>query len=319
VAAGCETPGLDAVPVPEPVDDAQTTINSIAAALGRFAPVIGVTNAATVLLEVRREWYVSRNGQRDALWALRRAVSQATSLVFVASPQFCATARPGASPAAHEIDLVALLAARMQAWPALRVVIATPRVPDPDTEYGGWVREALAARTEAYDALRAVDPDRVVMFHPAGFPGRDAAIRTTTVIVDDMWSLVGSSHWRRRGMTFDEGVDIVGLDRALDATGASARVRAFRRGLMAMLLQVPVAAPGAVPDGDWVKLSEPAGTFDFVAALAAQGGLGRILPFWPGPADTDVLAQSHDVADPDGATTDDYLTLFAGLIGEGPG
>jgi hypothetical protein len=87
---------------------------------------------------------------------------------------------------------------------------------------------------------------------------------------------------------------------------------------MAAMLRVPVAAATAGVGADWVRLSEPEGSFDLVTDVLAQGGLGRILPFWRGPTDTDVVAQTHEVADPDGVSSDRYLELFAGLIGEGP-
>lgn len=48
--------------------------------------------------------------------------------------------------------------------------------------------------------------------------------------------------------------------------------------------------------------------------------MGRLLPFWPGPEDDwpAVLTQSHDVADPDGASGDNYKLYFLSLIGESP-
>ena len=64
--------------------------------------------------------------------------------------------------------------------------------------------------------LLAVAQDRVAMFHPVGFPGRTAFIRTTSVIVDDVWCLVGAAHFRRRGMTFD-GTTFIGLFASLIA------------------------------------------------------------------------------------------------------
>lgn len=320
VAVGVETPELlpAAIPAPPPGATAQTVINSLAGLVGVPAPTFTVVNDVQIIQEIRREFAVTRNGQRDALWALRRAVGSARRLVFVASPQFCATARPDGAPAAHELDLVAVLADRMASQRSLRVVIAVPRLPDHAKSYGGWVREALQARAEAVDALRGVDAKRVAVFHPVGFPGRHLRIRTTSVIVDDTWALVGTSHWRRRGMTFDEGVDVVSIDRTLDATGASSRIRAYRRGLMAQMLQIATPAPASAPSADWVRLGSPLACHDLVADLIDQGGLGRLLAFWPGPTDTDVIAMNHDVADPDGASEAGYLTLFAGLIGESP-
>ena len=58
---------------------------------------------------------------------------------------------------------------------------------------------------------------------------------------------------------------------------------------------------------------------DLIADLVGQSGLGRLAPFWAGPIDNDVLAQSPTVADPDGGTSeDDLVTQFSGLIGESP-
>ena len=143
------------------------------------------------------------------------------------------------------------------------------------------------------------------------------AIRTTSVIVDDAWALVGTSHWRRRGMTFDEGVDVVGFDRATDGGGASRRIRVFRQALLAALtgVRAPVAP---ATDPDWSRLAGTRSCVDLVGDLVAQGGLGRLAPFWAGPTD-DVLEQSVYVADPDGGTSDEYLLRFANLIGESSG
>ncbi len=318
VAVGVETPELlpDVIPIPGPTASVQDVIDDLASALGVSpAPTVTIANEDVMRDELREEFHVTRSGRRDALWALRRAVGQARDLVFVASPQFARTARSDATPQPHEVDLVEQLADRMTAHPNLRVVIAVPLWPDAAPAYGGWIREAFSARNEAVDDLVAVDPDRVTVFHPIGFPGRPAPIRTTAVVVDDVWALVGTSHWRRRGMTFDEGVDVVTIDRDLDDRGASRRIRTFRRAFLGSLLQVPL---DDVSSADAIRLASPAGAFDLVHDLVAQDGLGRIRPFWRGPTDSDVLAQSHDIADPDGASADQYLLLFAGLIGETP-
>jgi hypothetical protein len=317
VAVGTETPELlpDAIPIPGPTASVQDVIDDLAGALGVSPPPVTIANEDVMRDELREEFHVTRAGRRDALWALRRAIGQARDLVFVTSPQFARTARPDATPQAHEVDLVEALADRLSAYANLRVLIALPLWPDAAPEYGGWIREAFAARNEAVDELVAVDPDRVTVFHPIGFPGRPAPLRTTVVVVDDVWALVGTSHWRRRGMTFDEGVDVVTIDRDLDDRGASRRIRTFRRSFLGSLVQV---SPDDVTSADAIRLASPAGSFDLAHDLVAQEGLGRIRPFWRGPTDSDVLAQSHDIADPDGASADQYLLLFAGLIGETP-
>ena len=320
VAVGVETPELlpNVLQPPAPGASAQDLVNDLANLLGVPPPGFALVNDDQILREVRREFHHARQGSRDALWSLRRAIGQARRFVLVAGPHFGPTAYvpEGETPAVHELDLVQVLVDQLAAQASLRVVIATPRLPDHSPAYGGWVRQALAARAEAVERLRDAAGDRVVAFHPVGFPGRDVRIRTTSVVVDDVWAMVGTSHWRRRGLTFDQGVDVVTLDRTMDATGVSARVRAFRRGLLASLLSVPVPAVPAVPDPEWVRLATGISMAELAGDLLDQGGLGRVLPFWEGPTDNDVLAGNPNLVDPDGSTSDQYLALFASLIGE---
>ncbi len=68
------------------------------------------------------------------------------------------------------------------------------------------MRAAFAQRAAAVKKLAQDSPGRVVAFSPVGFPGRWSAIRSTVVLIDDVYALVGTSHLRRRGMTFDGGV-----------------------------------------------------------------------------------------------------------------
>jgi hypothetical protein len=60
--------------------------------------------------------------------------------------------------------------------------------------------------------ILGLPPERVVFFHPIGFPGRPSRIESTVVIVDNTWAMVGSSTFRRRGLTFDGGSDLVFTD-----------------------------------------------------------------------------------------------------------
>jgi hypothetical protein len=292
-------------------------INNAASQMGLPAPAITVSiqNEPRLQREIRREFFVARHGLRDAQWSLRRAIAEARELVYIESPQFARTARPVGPPQAFEVDLVAELAASLAAHPNLKVLICTPRDPDFATNFKGWWRQHYQARIEALGALLAVAPGRVALFHPVGFPGRTAFVRTTSVIVDDVWCLVGATHWRRRGMTFDGSAAIASFDRQLEH-GYSLRVRAYRRALMAAKLGVQPPAPGAPPSGEWLRLARPASAFDLVADLLAQGGLGRIQPLYAGPSDTTVLPAGANIADPDGSDGAGFVTTFAGMLNE---
>jgi hypothetical protein len=314
VAAACETPELSVVPPPAPGTNAQGVINSIASAIGLSPPTFTATNDARIIGEIRRECVVSAAGSRDAVWSLRRVLREARELIYVESAQFARTARPDTTTT-HEVpDLIAEIVTSLEKHPNLKVIVCTPRESDFAANYPGWSREHYKARLEAVTTLLAAEPGRIAVFHPVGFPGRTAFIRTTSVIVDDVWALVGATHFRRRGMTFDGSAAIASFDRQM-SSGYSKKVREYRRNLMAA--KMAIAAPGAsTPSADWLRLGQPESAFQLVTAWLSQGGLGFIQPLWTGPADTSVLPATDDMADPNGADDGTYLGLFASLLAE---
>jgi hypothetical protein len=306
VAAVTETPELSPFAAPSPGITVASLLAPIATGLGLTPPAITIANEARLQREVRREYIVSANGLRDALWSLRRAVHEARELIYIESPQFAHTGTT---------DLVAEIAASMAAHPELRVIICTPRESDFSPKYRGWSRQHFRARGQAVGDLMAVDRERVVAFHPNGFGGRNGSIRSTVVIIDDVYALAGATHWRRRGMTFDGSVAIASFDRQMEA-GYSRGVRAFRRQLMAAKLRVQAPAAGATPSGEWLRLARPGSAFELVQNWLAAGGLGFIQPLYPGPADDAVLPATDDMADPDGSNGATFVATFASLLGE---
>ncbi|MEJ7761023.1 MAG: hypothetical protein WKF55_15690 [Gemmatimonadaceae bacterium] len=318
-AVGTETPWLSSFTPPPAGNTVNQMIQNAATAMGVSPPsiTVTVTNEPRLQREVRREFFAAKQGVRDVQWALRRAFAEARELVYIESPQFAMTARSAdpTAPEGHEVDLVAELAARLEAHRTLRVIICTPRLSDFADDYRTFHRQHYAARLEAYTALRTAAKDRVLLFHPVGFPGRPAYIRTTSVIVDDVWTLVGATHFRRRGMTFDGSAAIASYDRQI-TNGYSTRVRNFRRALMAAKLRVPAPVASQPLDGEWVRLGRPVSAFDVVRDLLEQGGYGRIQRLWAGPMDTSVLAAQANVADPDGSKGDSIFTTLAGMLNE---
>lgn len=323
VAAVVETPELSLLPDTNPLGSStpitfQQMLTQLSDALGLSSPPsVTFDNGDRLVNEVRREYFLAKRGNRDALWSLNRAIGEADELVYIETAGFARTARPTATPAAHEIDLVQKLADRMTANPNLKVVVCVPRDTDFAAPFAPFVRRAIAQRSEAIDLLRAADATRVTVFHPRGFPGRWAQLRSTTVIVDDIWCLTGATHFRRRGMTFDGSVAIASFDRDIE-DGYSRKVRAFRRALMAAKLGVKPTDGTGLPTVEWVRLQRPASAFGLVADLVQQGGLGRLAPLWLGPTDNTVIPQSDDAADPDGSDGANLLTLLASFLDESP-
>jgi hypothetical protein len=311
----CETPELSLIAPPPPGATVQNLINNLATTLGIPAPTVSLgPTEPRMEREVRREVIVSTSGLRDALWSLHRALHDARELIYIESPQFARTAYPSGPPKPYEIDLISDILKALLFRPNLRLIVCTPRESDFAQRYKGWSRQHYKARNDAVSALLASVPDRVAIFHPVGFPGRPAFIRSTTVIVDDVWCLTGATHIRRRGMTFDGSAAIASFDRQMD-NGYSKNVRAYRRNLMAT--KMAIAAPGtSTPSAEWLRLGHPVSAFQLVTDWLNEGGLGKIQPFWPGPADTTVLPATADMADPDGSNGANFITTFASLIAE---
>lgn len=304
VAAVCETPELSLLPPGNALDTGSPLtfdqlLDTIAGALGIPSPAgsITIANEDRLINEVRREYFLATHGARDALWSLARALSEAEELVYIETAGFARTARPDGPPEAHEIDLVELLATRLGTQANLKVIIVTPR--ETDLVPAPFARRAFLQRKEAFDILNAAGPGRVLAFHPKGFPGRRSVLRTTTVIVDDVWSLTGATHFRRRGMTFDASAAVASLDRDIDA-GYSRKVRDQRIALMAAKLGVAPFDANGLPVAEFQRLSRPSSAFGLIRDLLAQKGLGMISLLWHGPSDASVLPLSDDEADPDG-------------------
>lgn len=324
VAAVAETPELSLLPdgnilgSSTPITFAQV-LAAIGSALGLASPpAITIANEDRLTNEVRREFFLAKKGNRDALWSLARAIGEADEMIYIETAGLARTARPGGNPLAHEIDLVQKIADRMTANANLKVVVCLPRETDFAPRFAPFVRRAIAQRSEAVDILRSADAARVAVFHPRGFPGRWAQLRTTSVIVDDVWCLAGATHFRRRGLTFDGSAAVASLDRDIDA-GYSRKIRAYRRDLMAAKLGIrPVDAAG-LPTSEWLRLQRPASAFDLVFDLLVQGGLGRLAPLWLGPGDAVVIPQSDDAADPDGSSGTSLLGLLTSFLSEDPG
>jgi hypothetical protein len=285
------TAATNAIPAGAPKrGDAINGLNQLIAKLDDLKDNQPLTESTKERLysELRRELTSSCYGRRDAQWALRNAIAGARRFIYVESPGFTATSRVGATQA-YAVDLVAAIASRLSAVPGLRVLICTPKHPAYGAGYEPFASGEVAERLSEIEGLPTAtssDPqsNRVVAFHPIGFPGRPSGLESTVVVVDDIWALVGSSTWRRRGMTFDGGTDIVFSDTNL-VNGVSPSIQAFRRKLLAARLGVPIPDATVIPvlpDSRWVRLAD-GHEATFVVREALRGvGLGRIERYWRG-------------------------------------
>lgn len=272
--------------------------------------------------EILREIASSGWGRRDAQWALAGALARAERFVYIETPGVAPTAAPAASEP-YARDLFEVLSARMVANPALHVVVCTPQEPDYPFGFNPFSDHERAVRRDALLGLPTANVadavgNRVVAFHPVGFPGRPSRLETTTVIVDDVWALVGSSTLRRRGLTFDGGTDVVVTDQNL-VEGRSPSIAALRRSLQASRLgiAVPTAVPAGsvlpLPASSFVRLADGVEAFHEIREMLRGGGQGRITrltPADPAGRPPTTPAPDIDVVNPDSETYDFAQTLL---------
>jgi hypothetical protein len=312
IAPLVDSPELSLLPAPTPGDTVQNAVNALAAKMGVPAPQVSVANEAQLLQELERESQTASAGQHEALLSLARAIAQAEDYIYVEGPAFSATSFGNDGG----LDLVSLLGQRLTNVPRLKLIICVPRLPDFTPAKANWARAAFAQRAAAISKLIQAAPGQVLAFSPVGFPGRWSAIRSTTVLVDDVYALVGASHFRRRGMTFDGGVSVASMDRQLDGWGVSASIASFRQMLVACKLGVDVPSGPAATTALWTRLARPESMFAALTELLAEGGQGYCSPVWAGPTDTTVIPQTDDISDPNGldASVDALLGLYEAVI-----
>lgn len=347
IASGCETPALSLLRTLDIVDPddpnfprtfdaliarAKTWVGSLVGSAGLPSAVTTKANELIVKLdelkdnapadestkervfnELLREIASSGWGRRDAQWALQAAIGRAQRFVYIETPGLGATA---ASPLGDfATDLWDTLATRLSSTPSLHVTVCCPQTPDFPPGYNEWTDfEAASRRSLLLGLPTASNPDpvgsRVVGFHPIGFPGRPSRLESTLVIVDDVWAMVGSSTFRRRGLAFDGGADLVCTDLSLTA-GRSTAIADFRRALQANRLGIaPPPAPPALPASSWVRLGDGVEAFHQIRETLRAGGLGKIGRMSPGePVGRPAAPGPMGVVSPDGEAVDAFELL----------
>jgi hypothetical protein len=247
-------------------------------------------------------------GGREGLTSLLAAVRRAERLIYVETPaldNLQVRVHLGGSATAS-VSLFEALIDRLKARPGLRLLIALPlSLPDDVPKALDETRRALLQDVaDAFEAHQLADAsDRVVAFVPAGGPGRGLHLASTTVVVDDVYALVGTTHLWRRGLSFDSSVSVAVCDERLDG-GVGPEIADFRRRAVAGRLSVP---PASVP-ADAVELCIA------VRRLVAQGGLGRLAATGLPTPDPDRVASEVDVWNRDGAPAN-LSNLFAWITG----
>jgi hypothetical protein len=268
--------------------------------------------------ELKREISSSCYGRRDSQWAIDAAIKRARNFIYIETPGASFTKAnypndPNAPPHDYAIDLFETLATQLTNNPGLRVIICLPKKPDYHASYTQWIQSEIKKR---YELLNMVDPMQIVWFHPIGFPGRPANIESQIVIVDDTWALVGSSAFRRRGLTFDGSADIVFTDGEI-VNGKSSAIKNFRTSL----LQKRLAMENLTSfDPQLNILQDGKQSFYLIRQLLIAGGIGKIERLWNGHTDGIEFQEptiGENLANPDGLESNSIenitLSVFADI------
>lgn len=301
----------------------QAVINQLITALEN-AGGLNAQNQDRVYQELYREIMLSIYGKRDAQWALSNAIDTAKHFIYIESPGFSDTQKKyvaGSEPdKPYFVDLIEKIKTRIAAVPGLHVIIGTPRKPDYVAPYGPFAAYESFRRKD--NIIATLPSDRVVAFHPVGFPGRQSNLESTVVIVDDVWAMIGSSSFRRRGLTFDGGSDLVftNMERI---NGKSPAITNFRKKLLAARLGIIPKETndfGTMSSASFVRLQDGVEAFYLIRAYLKAGGLGKIARLYNAPKPSVLEDSTPDVDElidwmnPDGEEFNLGSALLASLF-----
>jgi hypothetical protein len=250
------------------------------------APVAGREAAQQRALS-RRALAAARGLQETAV-ALAAAFARAEDIVYLESPAIdLFTIGDGSDDILRPLQA---LADRLTAQKALHAVICVPV-----DAFVGAPKDFTRVRADALKAaLAALDvsaPGRVAAFCPNAGAGRSLRLATTTVIIDDVFGLTGSTALSRRGLSFDSSLAVALFDEVNTGSRGQALTQ-LRRSLLAARLGLP---PTLVPD-DGAQLVKA------ITQLIARGS-GRLTtatlpPIDPPITDTDRALWCRDGTKP---------------------
>ncbi|WP_426163650.1 hypothetical protein [Sandarakinorhabdus sp. DWP1-3-1] len=250
----------------------------------------------------RRALAAARGLQEGAV-ALTAAFARAEDLVYLESPALDLLAIGSGEDILRPVQA---LADRLAANRALHAVICVPV-----EALIGAPKDLIRVRADtlkaALVALEAAAPGRVASFCPNAGAGRSLRIATTTVIVDDVFALTGSTALSRRGLSFDSSLSVAVFDEAV-VRGRGASLAALRRALVAARLGL---SPALVPD-DGAQLVRA------IAALVARGS-GRLTTATLPVVDPPVTDSDRALWNRDGSVPPNPADLAAwlALLGNG--
>jgi hypothetical protein len=224
-------------------------------------PTAPVGREAAQQRAISRRALAASKGLQESAVALEAAFSRAEDLIYIESPSI--DLRVIGDGGDDVLRPLQALVDRLGAQKALHAVLCVPV-----DGFVGAPKDLLRVRADglksAFSALEAAAPGRVAVFCPNAGAGRSLRLATSTVIVDDVFLLTGSTALSRRGLSFDSSLSVAMFDE-VNVRGRGQTLAQLRRSLLSARLGLP---PALVPD-DGAQIVKA------IAMLIARGS-GRL-------------------------------------------
>jgi phosphatidylserine/phosphatidylglycerophosphate/cardiolipin synthase-like enzyme len=249
-------------PLPEPTADDETR-------RGHHAVQVLRTYPARL-----RRYPFAPHGERSIAHAYRSAFARARRLVYLEDQYFWSR------------QVSDIVASALRDNNDLRVIVVVPRYPDGD---GAMARvPALLGRHDALLACAAAGGERFAAYDLENKQGVAVYVHAKSVIVDDVWAILGSDNLNRRSWSHDSELSIAVLDSdhdrrdPRDPAGLGDGARTFARDLRLRLWCEHLDRAGDEV-ADLIHPTEAYDTFRTVSqALASWHASGQQGPRPPG-------------------------------------
>jgi phosphatidylserine/phosphatidylglycerophosphate/cardiolipin synthase-like enzyme len=156
-----------------------------------------------------RAYPFARQGERSIARAYTKALSRATSLIYLEDQYL------------WSVEIAEIFAEALRRSPALRLIAVVPMHPDSDGIVG---RAQVIGREYAMRLLTDAGGDRVAVYALENRRGVPVYVHAKVCIVDDVWSCVGSDNLNLRSWTHDSEISCAVMD-GDGGTGFGRRLR----------------------------------------------------------------------------------------------
>jgi phosphatidylserine/phosphatidylglycerophosphate/cardiolipin synthase-like enzyme len=192
-------------------------------------------------------------GERSIVRAYRLAFARARRLIYVEDQYLWSR------------EVAELFVDALRRAPELRVVVVVPRIPDRNGIVSGPPHRV--AQLDLVDRVTAVAGGRFAVYDVENEAGTPIYVHAKTIVIDDVWAVVGSDNLNRRSWTHDSELSLGILDaerdprEPLDPAGLGDGSRVFARELRLRLLREHTGLPDAA-------LLDPVEAFERIEASA---------------------------------------------------